>query len=537
MLRHTILVATIALTTFSFATCLGAQAKSCNDLANFAAPNAIIESAESVIPGSAPASNRPGPPFLANLKLPEYCEVKGNLNARTGSDKAKYSIQFDLRLPKNWNGKFLFQGGGGLDGVVQPALGFTGSAGMPALSRGYAVVSMDGGHQGASNTAFGHEQQARLDYAYAAIGAITRLAKAILTSFYGKTENHSYFVGCSNGGREAMIAVQRYPLEFDGAVAGDPGFNLSHAAIGEAWDSEAFMAVAPRGEDGRPILSKAFSQADLNLVRDAVLKRCDGQDGIEDGEINNIDACKFDPGVLVCSGDKSSGCLSQGQVDALKRSFNGAHDSSGRQIYSSWPYDAGIADMGWRGWKLGTSPTAESNAINVTLGAASLKDYFVHPYIPNLDPLHIDFDKISDQVEATHQINDAVSTDLSTFAGRGGRLIIYEGGSDPVFSANDIIDYYKRFAIDNGGIDNAQSKARLFLIPGMSHCQGGPATDQFDPLDSLEKWVEEGKAPASITASGHAFPNRTRPLCPYPAYASYKGSGDPENAASFACIK
>jgi hypothetical protein len=173
----------------------------------------------------------------------------------------------------------------------------------------------------------------------------------------------------------------------------------------------------------------------------------------------------------------------------------------------------------------------------VTLGAASLKDYFVHPYIPDLDPMHIDFDKISGQVESTHQINDAVSTDLSTFAGRGGRLIIYEGGSDPVFSANDIINYYKQFAIDSGGIDNAQSKARLFLIPGMSHCQGGPATDQFDPLDSLEKWVEEGKAPASITASGRAFPNRTRPLCPYPEYASYKGSGDPENAASFVCTK
>src|SRR6185437_6261037 len=167
------------------------------------------ESAETVTPGNTAAPKGPVPPFLANLKLPEYCKVRDNINARTGSDGAKYAINFELNLPTQWNGRFLFQGGGGLDGSVGPAIGMAGMGAPPALARGYAVVSMDGGHQGADNSSFGREQQARLDYAYTAIGTVTRTAKAILTSYYGKAEQHSYFMGCSNGGREAMIAVQR----------------------------------------------------------------------------------------------------------------------------------------------------------------------------------------------------------------------------------------------------------------------------------------------------------------------------------------
>jgi feruloyl esterase len=169
------------------------------------------------------------------------------------------------------------------------------------------------------------------------------------------------------------------------------------------------------------------------------------------------------------------------------------------------------------------------------MGAATLKDYFVHPFIANLDPAHPDFDKIAAQVEETHEFNDPTSTDISSFTARGGRMIIYQGVSDPVFSMNDILDYYNHYAGDNGGIENARKAARLFLIPGMTHCAGGPATDEFDPLDALEKWVESGTAPERISATGHAFPHRTRPLCAYPQYASYNGSGDPEDEKNFAC--
>ena len=512
-----------------------AQNRSCADLMKLSLEGNAMESAQLVAAGAPQAGFGGGmSPLPANWKFPEYCEVHGSIHSRIGADNAKYAIKFELRMPKPWNGKFLYQGGGGLDGVVQAAIGMVGSDGPPALARGYAVVSTDSGHQGFSS-AFGREQQARLDFAYSAIGQVTRAAKTILEAYYGQKEVHSYFAGCSNGGREAMMAIQRYPLEFDGAIAGDPGFDLSHAAIGEAWDTEAFASIAPRDTDGRPILSEALSPSDLDLVSKAVLNQCDALDGLKDGEINNFKECHFDPGVLECSNAKTAGCLSKAKVEALRRSFGGAHDSSGRQLYASWPYDAGIADGGWRMWKLGSSTTSVPNAVNATMGAMALKDYFVHPYLADLDLAHIDFDQIGGEVAETRAINDAISTDLGTFGQRGGRLIIYQGLSDPVFSANDIVAYYDRFAKDNGGLEKARSVARLFLVPGMNHCGGGPATDQFDALTALEKWVEASQPPAKIDASGRSFPHRTRPLCPYPLYAAYKGGGDPEDATNFVC--
>lgn len=333
------------------------------------------------------------------------------------------------------------------------------------------------------------------------------------------------------------MAVQRTPLEFDGAIAGNPGFRLTHAAVGEAWDTQTYSAIAPKDAEGNPILSKAFSDADLKLVAEAVLARCDALDGLKDGEIDNFSACKFDPAELECKGAKTDRCLSREQVAALHKSFGGAHDSHGNALYSSWPYDAGIGDMGWRMWKLGTSETAKANALNATLGAGSLTDYFVHPSVQGLTPMNLDFDKAAEQVDATARINDAIDTDLSTFAGRGGKLILYEGLSDPVFSADDILDYYRRFERDNGGPEKARETARLFLVPGMTHCGGGPSTDQFDALQALENWVEKGQAPLSMMARGQAFPKRTRPLCPYPEYASYNGSGDPEDGKNFTCKK
>jgi feruloyl esterase len=248
-----------------------------------------------------------------------------------------------------------------------------------------------------------------------------------------------------------------------------------------------------------------------------------------------VDAYKFSPAELTCTGAKTDNCLSNAQVKALEKSFGGAHDSKGNPLYSSWPYDAGIGDMGWRMWKLGNSESAVPNALNATLGANSLADYFVHPYVEGLTAMNLDFDRAAAAVDQTARINDAVATDLSSFAARGGKLIIYEGVSDPVFSANDIIDYYRQLERDNGGEGKTTSFARLFLIPGMTHCGGGPATDQFDALTALEKWVEQGHAPQSIVAKGAAFPGRTRPLCPYPQYAAYNGTGDSQDASSFSC--
>lgn len=513
-----------------------AQSDACAAVKQLPLAEGRIENAVSVPSGPLPQDNSPyHPAYPKDWILPAYCEVSGVLHQRTGADGAAYGDHFLLRLPSPWNGKFLFQGGGGTDGVAQPPLGIVSNHAQPALMRGYAIITADSGHAGQGNTAFGREQQARLDYAFNSIGEVTRAARQIVAAYYAKPASHAYFMGCSNGGREAMMAAQRYPLDFDGIIAGDPGFRLSHAAIAEAWDTEAFNSAAPRDEQNRPILSKSFSNEDLTLLVKAVLEKCDALDGLADGEINNLAACHFDPAALTCIGEKTPQCLSRAQVDALHRSFGGAHDSKGQPLYSSWPYDAGLADFGWRIWKLGMSPNATPNAINTTMGANTLRDYFVHPFQENFDSAHVDFDRVAAQVAETSAINDADSTEISTFTARGGKLLIYEGTSDPVFSADDVIAYYRALVAANGGAQKALASARLFLIPGMTHCGGGPSTDEFDSLTALEQWVEAGHAPERIVASGKAFPHRTRPLCPYPQYAAYNGSGDPEDATHFTC--
>lgn len=511
-----------------------ARSQDCAGLKRLAIVQTTIESAEAVPAGSTFAVPMSMPAIQVG-PLPAFCKVTGVIRDRIGADGKHYGIRFELRMPANWNHKFYFQGGGGLDGLVQPAVGVAGRGAPTALERGYAVVSDDGGHEGPMDSSFGREQQARLDYAFESTPETARVARQLVATYYGSSPVHSYFVGCSNGGREAMMAAERNPLDFDGAVAGDPGFRLSHAAIAEAWDTQAFMAVAPKDAEGRPILSESFSSSDLKLVANTVLARCDALDGLKDGEINNFSACRFDPAELICKGAKTDACLSRAQVQALRKSFGGAHDSNGNPLYAPWPYDAGMGDMGWRMWKLGTSKTAVPNALNATLGGASLADYFTHPYISGRTPMNLDFDRAAAEVDQTARINDAVSTDLSTFAARGGKLLIYEGLSDPVFSADDIIDYYRQLQRDSGGAEKTVSFARLFLIPGMTHCGGGPSTDEFDALSALEKWVEQGQAPRSILAKGSAFPGRTRPLCPYPQYAAYNGSGDPQDAANFTC--
>jgi len=511
-----------------------ARSQDCAGLKRLAIVQTTIESAEAVPAGSTFAVPMSMPAIQVG-PLPAFCKVTGVIRDRIGADGKHYGIRFELRMPANWNHKFYFQGGGGLDGLVQPAVGVAGRGAPTALERGYAVVSDDGGHEGPMDSSFGREQQARLDYAFESTPETARVARQLVATYYGSSPVHSYFVGCSNGGREAMMAAERNPLDFDGVVAGDPGFRLSHAAIAEAWDTQAFMAVAPKDAEGRPILSESFSSSDLKLVANTVLARCDALDGLKDGEINNFSACRFDPAELICKGAKTDACLSRAQVQALGKSFGGAHDSNGNPLYAPWPYDAGMGDMGWRMWKLGTSKTAVPNALNATLGGASLADYFTHPYISGRTPMNLDFDRAAAEVDQTARINDAVSTDLSTFAARGGKLLIYEGLSDPVFSADDIIDYYRQLQRDSGGAEKTVSFARLFLIPGMTHCGGGPSTDEFDALSALEKWVEQGQAPRSILAKGSAFPGRTRPLCPYPQYAAYNGSGDPQDAANFTC--
>jgi hypothetical protein len=476
-------------------------------------------------------------PHANPVDLPEHCVFKAEINPREGFGGKHYGIGFELRLPAQWNGKFFFQGGGGMDGLVRPAVG-----GMPnwassapvALARGYAAASTDAGHEGQDGS-FGKDQQARIDYYYNAIDQVTQVSKLIIETYYGTAAKRSYFVGCSNGGRQALISAQRFPLMFDGVVSGDPAFNLTNAAVGEIWDDATYLAIAPKDAAGQPILSQAFSDAGLKLLGNSVLAKCDALDGAKDGLIENPKACKYDPSVLLCEGGKKDGCLTGEQVAALKRAFAGPHDSAGKPLYSDWPYDAGISAPDWRQWKLGNSQISASNAINMTLGPEATRSIHMDTYQPPIDPRTYNFDTEPGKSAAVAGFENATYTAMTSFRQRGGKLILFTGMSDPIFSANDLIRYYEKIAADNGGSNATMDWARLYLIPGMTHCGGGPSLDDFDPLAALENWVEKNQPPDTIPARGASFPGRARNVCAYPAYPHSSGSGSVDDAKSFTC--
>jgi feruloyl esterase len=475
--------------------------------------------------------------------LPAYCMVRGAIAPRIGLDNKPYETRFELRLPTPWSGRFFYQGGGGNDGSVAPAVGRnTGAFNGPALARGFAVVTTDAGHQGGTPE-FGLDPVARIDHAYAAHERTARTAKALVARFYGRSADKSYFVGCSGGGRQGMMFAQRYPDYFDGIVACAPAMSVSSGAtIAAAWDTITYMAAAPPGDDGRPVLSRAFSNSDLELVSQGILRACDGADGVADGLVQNARACVFDPRPLRCSGTKTETCLSGSQVDALVRAFDGPKDSAGRRLYVGQPWDPGIGAPGWRQWKLGTSTSATPNAANTTLMAGALAYEFFTPPDPTFAITQFDFDRDPARMEAFSREYDTYrDATLAAFRARGGKLLIFHGMADGIFSASESVDYYERLVSNNGGREATRAWARLFLIPGMNHCAGGPATDSYDGLAAVVDWVEKGSAPdqvlASALPSSRYFPGRTRPLCPFPSYARYKGSGNIEDAANFSCAE
>jgi hypothetical protein len=474
-----------------------------------------------------------------NTSLPGHCLVRGKIDRRIGVDGVGFAIGFELRLPDDWQGRFFFQGGGGMDGVINRATGSV-TGGPTALARGFAVVATDAGHQGkppnpGSDPSFARDQQARIDNAYRSIERVTQVSDAIVAARYGSHWKRAYFEGCSNGGRQALMAAQRFPLLFDGVISGAPAFRVTKSAIGSAWETIAFLSIAPKDASGQPVLSKAFSDDELKLVANRILDKCDALDGVKDGLVFNTEACHFDPASLRCPAE--GGCLGEEKIAVLKKVFSGPVTSRGDAIYSDWAYDPGIASPGWRMLKLGSSQTSVPNSTDISLMLSGLAGYFMFPPVPSIDLAHFDFDKAVQRVADTAALQDPTSTQLSTFTQRGSKLLIYHGVADPFFSSNDTASYYKALAEDNGGLDQTQSWARYFLVPGMNHCQGGPALDKFDSLSAIVDWVEKGVAPEKMNATGNSFPGVSRPLCPYPAHAQYNGSGPVNDAASFVCQK
>ncbi|HTV18319.1 MAG TPA: tannase/feruloyl esterase family alpha/beta hydrolase [Polyangiaceae bacterium] len=523
----------------------------CADLvsADLDASGVVVSSSEEVAASASDA-----------ISLPRHCLVRGSIDERTGTDGKPYAIGFELRLPaKGHNGSLFFQGGGGTDGVVNPAYGdLVNNPSSNALTRGYAVVSTDGGHgTGMADVSFGLDPQARIDYGYNAVGRTTSAAKALMLAFYGEAPKRSYFVGCSNGGRQALVAATRFPDQFDGILAIDPGLHLPNAALAQAWDTRQLIGAGVPGQLPRDI----FTPEVLASVAGGILAHCDELDGLEDGIVADARACAgaFDVerDVPTCAEPASAGCLPAPLKTALAAVFGGAQGSQGAKLYAPFPWDPGISGGNWRFWKVdaGFAPLP----LNTIVGAGALGYVFTTPPDqPDLSDaglgyqLSVDLDAAAMKIAAvdgdfTESAIDFMTppneTDLARLDAHGGKLVVVHGIADPVFSATDSAAWYDALLAADA---NAADYARLFLVPGMNHCAGGPATDRFDLLPALEAWVEGGAAPESIEA--HVNPespdvlalgwpsSRSRLLCPYPAHAVFApGAADPESAVSFSC--
>lgn len=503
--------------------------------------------------------------------MPAHCEMFGIMHERRGTDGQDYAIRFHLRLPEGWNGKLFMMGGGGSNGEIGDAFGRVSSGPSPmvfppALARGYAVVSQDSGHSNAINsnparggpTAFGFDPQARSNYGHASLAPVARTAKAIVAAYYRRAPQRSYFVGCSKGGEEGMVLAQQHPDLFDGIVAAAPGFALPRAAVEQTWEVQriAQLIAAPDGKVPFGQFHTALTSADLSLAGNAVGQACDALDGLRDGIVGNIKACttpRVRPFIeaKVCKPGGAGECLSRAKADTLYDLMRGARWADGSTVYASWAWDPGIAGAGWRMWKLG-SADGRIPALNIVLGGASLHTVFTVPptEVPGgphgLLDAQMRFNVPTDgrRIYATGggfanspwRDVSARSTDLSAFAARGGRLIVPHGVADPVFSIRDTIAWWEEVNRRAGG--RVASFTRVFPVPGMNHCGGGDATDQYDAFAALESWVERGRAPDAILAHANAqspWPDRTRPLCPWPKVARYKGRGPIDSADSFTC--
>jgi Tannase and feruloyl esterase len=459
--------------------------------------------------------------------VPEHCLVRGRVDTE---------INFQLGLPLTWNGKFYHEGGGGFVGSI-PAI-------TAGLSRGYASVATDTGHTGTGVAALdGSWALNRLDrqvnFGHRGIHVVTVAAKQITALAYGSAPNYSYFQGCSNGGRQALQEAQRYPHDFDGIVAAAPALDWTGLMIGFNWNSKALRAA--------PI-----PPAKLTLIANAAVQRCDAQDGLADGLIDNPLRCDFDPASLQCSGADAPNCLTAAQVDAVKKVYAGPSNSRGRQLHPGFPPGAEGGDTpgtgagsGWQTWISGPSialPPVNGNPLQFTFSDHYLR-YFVFSD-PAYDPIgSFDFDRDPRALRETGKFINAQNTNLSEFRKAGGKLLLWHGWADHALMAERTIEYYNDVVDRTGSRKKADRFTRLYLAPGMHHCSGGPGPNQFDMLTPLENWVEQGVEPGPVVATKYVGNNvaagvveRTRPLCQYPKVARHLG-GSIDIAANFECRK
>lgn len=508
----------------------------CGALAQAAGERWRITSAEWIAAGTQRAVDATSGREVGD-PLPAHCLLRGRLDERIGVDGEPYHTGFELRLPVPGNGRLLFQGSDGNDGVLAMAVGRnTGADGWAdnGLRRGFAAVSTDAGHQSPAPT-FGLDPQAREEQAWRAPWRTAVTARLLFEQWYGQPPQRSYFIGCGGGGRQGMMFTQRFPALFDGVIAAAPAMRVSQgASVAAAWTLQQLLRGAPVGAGGRQRLSSALDPAQLGRVAAEILDRCDGADGLVDGIVADTALCRIKPHRLLCPG-AGAGCLSEAQADALAALMAGPVNADGGRLYFGWPWDPGIAAPGWRAWTLGSAGAGRDDARHLTLTSGALGFVFATPPDPTLTLLNFDFERDPLRLAAAHRVfGTADDVLLKGFLHRGGKLMLVHGMADPVFSALETVDYQQRVNAAHGEVAAARF-VRTFLVPGMNHCAGGPATDRFDGLGALVDWVEQGRAPERLHASGSTgLPGISRPLCVWPKIARYRG-GDQQQADSFDC--
>lgn len=447
--------------------------------------------------------------------LPAFCRVVA---------VAKPAVRFEVWLPfEKWTGRFEVVGNGGMAGDISY------SAMGSALRRGNAVASTDTGHTNKPGEGFDASWSLDRpdlveDFGHRALHVTTVLGKRVVAALYGKAAEYAYYVGCSKGGGQGLMEAERYPADFDGIVAGDPAYNWTNLYAGaHLYYSQVLLKDA----------ESYIQPAKVRLLADAVNKQCDSKDGLSDGLVENPLACKVDLSVLACAAGQDTGtCFTPKQIESVKKIWEGAKDSYGRQIFPGLLPGGEAGAGGWASWVTGVAPKQGTH----WKAADSFFRYMVMGD-EKYDALSFDYDREHDRklLERLAPALNADNADLRPFMRQGGKLILYHGLSDPDISAVNTINFYQRMEDKSG--PQTRSFARLFLAPGMQHCSGGPGPDQFDAVSAVERWVEEGQAPDRIVASHltHGAVDRSRPLCPYPQMAEYKGSGDTNDATNFVC--
>ena len=458
----------------------------------------------------------------AYAQVPRHCLVDGR-TATPGNQ-----VRFRLGLPERWNGKYYFVGVGGLGGTI-------GSL-RKGLMRGYASASTDTGHSG-DEQGWASDRAKEIDYGHRGTHVTAVAGKALAGAFYGDRVQHAYFEGCSNGGRQALMEVQRYPDDFDGIIGGDPATGTP-MQVGRVLVYQTMLA--------KP--ENYLTSEKLELLSRSTLAACDKSDGLQDGLITDPRRCTFDAATLKCTGADAPNCLTAGQVEVVKKVYAGATLPNGETYSYPFPVGHEGSATGWRAWISGFErPTRQPDGTLAYTGTYTPSGYRLSDQ--NMRILGTDdddpaltwhtfrFPQDLERLKTMTEILSPLDPDLRPYKSKGGKLLLYHGWADPAISAYGTVAYYDKVTQQVGGQEQMEAFARLYMVPGMHHCSGGPGPNQFDMLTPLENWVEKGIPPAQVIATSRIEGrlDRTRPLCPHPQVARYTGSGSIEDAASFRC--